>query len=180
MLRCASPLPNSLRKVPVSLAAATPGGAPTVDHPSSVTTSNRSRQLALLGKVAPSKRTDVPLRAFLLKRGTRAVYQLEDPPPHSPQRTSTAGWPGHHACRVAPFVRLARHDPPPPRWHPRRHPESASQTPAEKASTAASASSATQPPLSRPAHRPRLPLLRRPRHLAPAMTFHHQIDRSTG
>jgi hypothetical protein len=125
-------------------------------------------QLALLGEVQQANKP--MFRAFLRKEELRLLYHLEDPVLAPAHLGAWLAWASR--SRLAPFVKLARtirrHRAgiSPPSDSPQQRPSRRAQQPHPP----------DQPPqlrlpLRRSPHSPRLPVLRRHRHPATAMTF---------
>jgi hypothetical protein len=124
------------------------------------------RQLALLGEVQQANKP--MFRAFLLKEELRLLYHLQDPTLAPAHLDAWLAWASPRAVRQA-----RQDDPPPPRRHPRRHPPRALKRPPRRPQQP---HPPHQPPqlrlsLRRTPDRDRLPLLRRDRRPAPAMSF---------
>jgi hypothetical protein len=79
---------------------------------------SHTRKAAGSGEVQQANKA--MFRALLLKEALRLLYQLEDPALAPAHLNAWLAWASR--SRLSPFVKLARHDPPPPRRHPRRDP----------------------------------------------------------
>jgi Transposase len=173
---CASPNAPSIRSAATS-------GTPTTAHTPRPASGSRTprwsllkspekqtiRQLALLGEVQNANKP--MFRAFLLNEELRLLYQLEDAALAPAHLDAWLSWASR--SRLQPFVKLARTISPPPRRHPRRDPPRPLKRPPRRPQQPHPPHQPPQLrlPQRRPAHRPRLPLLRRDRHHAPTMTF---------
>jgi len=134
-------------------------------------------QLALLGEVQQANRP--MFRAFLLKERNSAC-STNSKTARSPRRTSTPGSPGppdHGSTRSSNS--RARSDA--TGRHPRRHQARTQQRAPRRPQQPHPPDQPPQLriPLTRPPHRPRLPLLRPHHHRPTTTTIHHRINRST-
>ena len=135
-------------------------------------------KLALLGEVQQANKP--MFRAFRLKEELRLLYQLQDRSLAPAHLDAWLAWASRSRLEARPVHQARPHDPTPPRRHPRRNPPRSVQRGTRRTQQPHPTDQPPQLriPLTRPPHRPRLPLLRPHHHRSPWTRIHHGMNRS--